>query len=144
MDFILIDDLTSKIKSSVLSDTLQITNIIKANDPILVIVEKDSIELLRSYLSNKFDVNSILSQTGDNRNRLIVNIICDIMIYELLVRLASDVIPEVRETKYERTLKILTDLRDGKLTIDIPETNMNYDNSSNLLWSSDISNHMDY
>jgi len=144
MEFILIEDLTSKIKSSVLSDTLQITNIIKANDPILIIVEKDAIELLKSYLSNKYDTNSILGQTGVDRNRLIVNILCDIIIYELLVRLATDVIPEVRETKYERTLNIMKDIRDGKLTIDIPETNLNYDNSSSLRWNSDISNHYDY
>jgi len=144
MRFITIKDLNSKFKKNVLSDTVDAKNIISNNDPILTIIESDAIELLTSYLSNRYNMDSIIGQSGDNRNRLIVNIICDIMIYELLIRISTDSLPEIREEKYERTLKIMADLRDAKLTIDIPEKNANYDNKNQLLWSSDKSNYCDW
>lgn len=144
MEFILIEDITSKIKSSILSDTLQKSNVISTNDPQLELVEADAKQLVISYISNKYDTNSIFSQRNEKRSRMIVNIMCDIMIYELLTRLSSNILPEVRETKYERALTMLSQIRDGILTIDLPEKNINHDYSNILLWGSDKSNHYDW
>lgn len=144
MTFIEIDDITNKIKSNVLADTLQSQNVIKEDSPILVQIEEDALSLVKSYLTSKYDVNSIFSQTGSSRDRTIVNIVVDIMIYELLCRLASDVVPEIRETKYERCLTMLKHIRDGILVLDIAEKNLNYDATSQLIWTSDKSNHYDW
>jgi phage gp36-like protein len=144
MIFLTIADLRSKIKTNVLSDSLELTNVITPNNELLTMVEKDSIEMLKIYLSNIYDTNSFLQQTGEDRNRVIVNILCDMVIYELLSRITTDIIPEVIENKYNKTMQLLKDIRDQKVSLNIPQKNLNYDSWGGMVWHSDKKNHYDY
>jgi len=58
-----------------------------------------AIDEMRAYLSDNFDIDTIFAKTGNDRNRMLVRIGCDIAAYHLI---AADVAGQDREDRRER------------------------------------------
>lgn len=74
----------------------QVVNLIVGNDlTIITDIIMESEATMRSYLSRYYDVEEIFSRVGDERNRMILKKLKDIVIYEIYERQSRDRANEV-------------------------------------------------
>lgn len=85
-------------------------------------------------LQNIPSYNSSVWVLGDNRNKILVKAIVDIVIYELHSRISPNNIPDLRTRLNDRTYKWLKDLKDGRINLDIEPLQPTQGN--NLVWGS--------
>lgn len=83
-------------------------------------IEAQNIALISSKLNGRYDTNLIFETTGSDRNKVIIKILTALVIYELISANAARKIPENFEVSYERNMKWLNDIRDGKENPDLP------------------------
>ena len=76
---------------------------------------------ITAYLRTRYDVEEI--KTNIAQFYLIKRIMVDILAYHLVSRLSPKNIPEQRQTRYERAVEMLDDIRDGVLHLDLPDLN---------------------
>jgi len=101
----------------------QILGIITSDDTdTLHDAEQAAQEEMESYLRTRFDVGVIfdLEQLPEDRKKIIVMYIVDMAVYHLHSNITPDNIPEIRELRYQRALKWLQKVADGKLTPNLP------------------------
>ena len=70
--------------------------------------ENMAVELMRGYLSARYDVGAIFGATGTDRNPLLVKYAVDIALYFVYERIAPESIPENRQDAYDMAEKWLT------------------------------------
>jgi phage gp36-like protein len=95
--------------------------VIDNNDSYRITAEYNAQSVLETYLRNRYDVTAIFSSIGDNRNRTIVRYMIDIVLYDLFSRIAPEQMNELRLTRYEEAIQWLKDVRDGKISPDLPK-----------------------
>lgn len=144
MKYIEIDDIKSKCKENVINDLIDRSGYTVTDSQILDNVEDSTLLLVKSYLSSKYNLDIEFSRQGNQRNKLLVNLIVDIMLYELHTRLQTDIIPEMRETRKENAIKILNQISKGQLIIDLVMKNEDYTPTSQIFYSSDDSIYYDW
>lgn len=76
--------------------------------------EKQNIATIKSKLAGRYDVAEIFSQTGANRNSLIVKVLTIMVIYDILRRNKARKLPEDVKTDYKWVTDWLNDVRDYK------------------------------
>lgn len=76
---------------------------------------------MESYLRQRYDVTSIFSQVGNNRNALIVLYMIDIALYHLHSNISADNIPELRIIRYNAAKDWLKAVSKGDISPDLPE-----------------------
>lgn len=81
------------------------------NTALLDDAENRAIELMRGYLSARYDVVAIFAATGVDRNPLIVKYAVDIALFYLYQRLPADQVPDMRLMNYEAAERWLTRLQ---------------------------------
>jgi len=82
--------------------------------------ESEAIEEISGYLRPKYNVQSVFSATGTDRNSHIVMITCDIALYHLYSSLGSKMGIDIRKERYERAIKWLEGVQKGTVVPDLP------------------------
>jgi phage gp36-like protein len=143
MIFLKWTDLTTRIKSNILLDALNITNPDSEN-VILTQIEDEAIQLVAGYLNNRYNMHNAFNQIDTDRNTLLIGLVADIVSYLVMIRTSTDVISDIRTQRYNDAIKLLKDLESGKMKINLPEKNDEYQNTSHLKFSADIRTAHDY
>lgn len=134
MSFIWIveEDFEKQIKDEVLR---KITN----NDiSILYEAERDAISEVQGYLRSKYDLDTIFNTIGENRNRTILSITIDIILYRIHTRLNPSQVPQIRQNLYDEAKRMMDDIVKGKLDFDLPRlVSEDGETKSKFQWDSD-------
>lgn len=98
-----------------------ILNQIIDNDPTL----KTEMELkaraeIESWLSGRFNTNTIFNASGNARNQALVMYMVDIVIYHLLSRIRHDDIPQHRKDRYNAAMLWVENAATGKINTNLP------------------------
>lgn len=97
--------------------------------------EKRAIELISSYLRNRYDVDVIFAKTGDERNIAVVSWVVDIALYNLHSRLPGRMAGELRKERYDCVMQELEGIAKGKTMPDLPLINAD-DSGNPVKWGS--------
>lgn len=116
MIFLTDQDLESQIFEDYIEDNTE------GNSDVLDKIEKSNIELFKSKLNKRFDVEKIFNAVGDNRNALIIKYLSYLVIYDLVRRNAARKIPSDIKDDYKEAMMWLNNVRDGEETPNLPAT----------------------
>ena len=94
----------------------------QVSDTVRSSAEAHAQEEISGYLRPQYDVQTIFSQEGEQRNSLIVMYTCDIALYHMSAALPQKMGSEVRRERYEDALKWLAAVQQGKIVPDLPLT----------------------
>ncbi len=81
--------------------------------------EAYAIEEISSYLRARYDMQAAFTATGDERNKQLVMMTCDVALYHLSAWLPRRMGFEIREIRYNAVIKTLVDVH-KKLQMDLP------------------------
>lgn len=114
MAFIEKTDLYTKI----LEDELD--EITRGDDSLILQAADSAVAEMRGYLFDTFEVDTIFSQTGENRHALLVDLGADITIYILVSRLQAGQSIDDRQQRYERAKTWLRQASKTEFYNDLP------------------------
>ena len=80
-----------------------------------------SIIEMKGYLSSRFNVDSIFSQDGENRDQLLIALLSDMVIYELIDIIPAGIDIDDRRARYKRAITWLEDVQAGTINADLPK-----------------------
>ncbi len=109
-----------------------------ANDyDILDEAEMMALSEMESYLSGRFNVQTIFAATGTERHRAILMYAMDMTLYHLHSRVSPRNISQLRVDRYNRAIEWLEKVVTGELSPDLP-IKVNQDDTPNnrLRWGS--------
>jgi phage gp36-like protein len=138
--YITIEELKSALYS------YQAQEITEADSDILLMNISAAETEVRSYLAALYDVNTIFSATGSDRNSLLMELTKNIAVW-YIVRLSNvDLIYQHAKERYDAAIEWLTRVADGKVTPDLPLAPVSDDaTGSGVSWgSSSPRNNNDY
>ena len=84
-----------------------------------------AIETANGYLRGRFDVDAIFSSTGDDRNLKVVEVVCDIALYNMSASLPQRMGIEIRKERYDNAMKWLDAVSRGVVVPDLPHVDDN-------------------
>lgn len=94
----------------------EILNAITRNNAAVVTeCEDTAIEEVKGYLSARYDVDTIFSQTGSARHKIILQYVKDIAVYRMHLIHNPQKMPEARIVVYEQTIKALENIQKGRI-----------------------------
>ncbi len=85
---------------------------------------------IRSYLADRYDVDTIFAQTGQLRHTLLLNFAVDIAIYILVAVALPGQSLEDRRARYKRAIDWLKQVRIGSIPTDLPVLPINEQNKT--------------
>jgi len=85
--------------------------------------EQRAIELISSYLRNRYDVNVIFAATGDQRNSAVVSWVVDISLYNMTSRVPGRMSGDLRKERYDNVVSELRAIAKGEITPGLPVLN---------------------
>lgn len=97
-----------------------IEQISRQDDTIIAGCIDSTIAEMRSYLATRYNVDTIFSQTGDQRNKLLVALACDITVYNLVAVIPPGIDIEDRRARYKRAIQWLKDAGAGIVKTNLP------------------------
>lgn len=80
----------------------------------------DAVAMVKNYLYQHFDTNSIFEQTGDDRDRKVTRWCKYLAIYYIYDRIEDELIPERIQKNYDHTMKTLEKIAQAKMPVDLP------------------------
>jgi phage gp36-like protein len=98
----------------------QVQQIIEEDGTIAEIAINAAIEEMKSYLRNRYDVDLIFSETGTNRNALILELTKDIALWNIIKLSNVDMIFERIKERYDRAINYLDKILSGGVSINLP------------------------
>lgn len=98
--------------------------IVRNDSTIVEVTIQASVSEMKSYLSDRFDVNLIFGKSGDNRHPLILDFLKDITVYHLHSIYNPDKIPQIRKDRYDRAIQWLKDVAKDLINPDLPLINV--------------------
>ena len=110
--FINIEDYDARIHRDIL-DAL-----VREDVTIVEIIEDQSISLMRSYLSNRYDCDKIFSATENDRNPLVLMMALDITVYNIFKIHNPQKMSQVTKDAFERAMTWLKEVNRGHVSID--------------------------
>lgn len=100
------------------------------NDKIAYITEDDTsiteqavaaaIEEVRSYLSTRYDAEAVFAAEGAERNALVLETVKVVAVWQIIKLCNSEMIYEQWRERYDRSIKFLVGVADGKITPSLP------------------------
>lgn len=100
------------------------------NDKIAYITEDDAsiteqavaaaIEEVRSYLSTRYDAEAVFTAEGAERNALVLETVKVLAVWQIIKLCNSEMIYEQWRERYDRSIKFLVGVADGKITPSLP------------------------
>lgn len=100
---------------------------------ILETLELQNIELIKSKLQGRYDVDSIFSATGNARHYLIIKILVKLVLYDFIRRNAARKVPTDYVSEWEWAMKLLEQIKAGKETPDGLPPLLNEDGSNSRI-----------
>lgn len=85
---------------------------------ILEDLELQNIEIIKTKLKGRFDVDAIFNTTGTDRHYLIIRILVKLVLYDLIRRNAARKVPTDYVNEWEWAMKTLEKIKAGK---DVPD-----------------------
>lgn len=82
--------------------------------------ETEAIEEMSGYLRPKYDCVAIFAAEGNDRNPQIIMYVCDIALYHMAASSPARMGSEVRKERYDRAIKWLESVQNGKIVPDLP------------------------
>ena len=103
---------------------------------ILENIELQNIELIKTKLNGRYDIDAIFQATGINRHYLIIKILTALIVYDFIRRNAARKVPKDATEDWEWAMKLLEQIKSGKETPDgLPDAvSENGDTIERLLW----------
>jgi len=108
----------SDLNLSILIDELN--EITRGDDTIVTAAINSAQGEMRTYLYDSYDVDAIFSQTGDNRNQMLVNLMSDIAVFLIVGACQAGQDLEDRKARYKRAIAWLKEAQDTKNYSDLP------------------------
>lgn len=100
--------------------TAEIINIITQNkDEIVTTIIEESISLMSSYLFKYYDTAAIFSKTAEDRSKVVIKYLKDIVIHEVYVRRTRQM-NEVAKNRYDEAMLWLEKVGKGEIEPDLP------------------------
>ena len=116
MAFIEKTDLYSAIRQE------ELQQITRGDDALIYFAIDSATAEIKSYLSyGYFDVNFIFAQTGNNRNKLLMNYLIDITLYIMVSVALPGQDLEDRRARYKRAIDWLKSVKNGEIYTDLPK-----------------------
>lgn len=141
MKFILLDDLTNKIKENILDDILELTVTGQTSgSTMLDEIEQIAMDEIATYVNQYYDIGMMFSQSGDTRDSFLIKIVIDIMLYELSCRLVPDNIPIIRQVRYDKAKDDLEKISKRLIVPNWGRRDSNLQHTSEILWYSENKN----
>ncbi len=98
----------------------EVVNLItNSDDTIIEQIIAESIDLIKSYLHNYYDINIIFEATGTDRSLIVLKYLKDIVIYEIYIRRSHD-FNEVTKSRYDEAILWLEKVAKGIINPDLP------------------------
>ena len=86
-------------------------------DLILDTAEEEALAMIDKHLADKYDMNIVLSQTGANRNKVILRWAKLLVIYYIYERVPDGMVPERVIKNYNEVMEQLRRVEDGKASV---------------------------
>lgn len=77
-------------------------------------------EEMQSYLRSRFDIGVIFTQTGNDRNPLLIMYLIDITLYHLFSAITPRNVPQIRMDRYDMAIRWLDKVRKGDIDAGLP------------------------
>lgn len=107
-----------------------INKIINSDDNIVNEIIEEDIDLASGYLFQYYDVESIFSATGDDRNKTLLRHLKGLVIFDIYTR-RNKAINEVTKLRYDEAMLWLEKVSTGKLKPDLPPKKIDTDGDGN-------------
>jgi phage gp36-like protein len=88
------------------------------DDTTLEMVEDRDIALMRGYLSGRYDVDALFAARGDDRNKVVLGVLLDIVIYDVFSIHNPQKMSQIRKDRYDRAIAWLVSVQKGDIIID--------------------------
>jgi phage gp36-like protein len=88
------------------------------DEAVVEICEDRAISEMRCYLAERYDVDTIFSAEGDERNQLVLMMAIDIALYHLHSMHNPQNMSQIRVDRYERAVEWLKQVAARKISID--------------------------
>lgn len=111
-NFIILTDYDSTIHSEILNA------IVRADAQVIEDAEDEAIEEVKGYLTNKYDVEAIFSATGNDRHKFIIQVVKDIVVYNLSSTHNPQKFSQIRQNRYDQAIDKLQRIQSGKYAPD--------------------------
>lgn len=98
----------------------RLTQMTNGNSVIIDGAEQTAIQVVSDSLHTLYDVDSIFSKTGTNRDTQVVRWVTNLVLYYLYERIPQNQIPEAVILNYDETTELLKDLELGKRSVQLP------------------------
>lgn len=85
---------------------------------ILADAEKRAIAYLKTVLGTRYNVNALFDENEPIRNQLIVDILSQVVVYNIIRRNAARKVPTDYKEDYDSAMKLLKDIATGVLVLD--------------------------
>jgi hypothetical protein len=89
----------------------------REDDSILPIIEERNISLMKGCLEGRYDTEKIFQREGEERNRLILSFLLDLVIYDIFSIHNPKNLSQVRKDRYDRAIEWLKNAQKGNVTI---------------------------
>ena len=92
----------------------------QSNEKNRELAEKYAMDFAAGYLRDRYDVNAIFSQEGDERNMALVGCLTDIALYRMCLNLPARMGLEKRKEQFDEAIKWLSSIQDSSIILDLP------------------------
>lgn len=100
--------------------TARLDQIVSNDDTLLDKAEEDAIQRVKDSLYSRYKTEEIFAQTGNDRNRTIVRLVCSLVMYYICERIPDKHVPPRIIKNYDDAIEELTRIEDGKKEVDLP------------------------
>ncbi|MFJ1330251.1 phage protein Gp36 family protein [Capnocytophaga canimorsus] len=101
--------------------TREVIDLITNNDDAIVEeIIAESIDLMRSYLFKHYNTEAIFSKEGNERSRILLKYLKDIVIHEVYIRRTKK-LNEVAKIRYDEAMLWLEKIAKGDIEADLPK-----------------------
>ena len=132
--FLLEDDYKAQLKEQALDALTGYNNHVRMDVEIKAQAE------MESYLRERYDVVTIFSAAGNDRNPLIKMFMVDIAVYHLFCAIAPRNIPQIRLDRYNAAIKWLDMVRKGQISPVLPALQAINSTVNNSIFGSNTAN----
>ena len=106
------------------------------DDAVLDIIEDRNITLMKGYLEGRYDAEAIFAGRGSERNRLVVSILLDLVVYDVFSIHNPQKLSAVRKDRYDRAIEWLKAAQKGNIVINGAPRPANEKSGSDFLMAS--------
>lgn len=92
--------------------------LVRDDQSLVEICEDRAIAEMRCYLSKRYDCDAIFSESGEDRNQLILMMVIDIAVYHIFCIHNPQKLSQIRKDRYERAVEWMRAVADEEISIE--------------------------